>query len=251
MKRLLALLLMLAFAITISACGPNSDYYNLGSKNFYYYNDEPLIVNPYELFVENNDWLDLSSQARLKTPERFYEVKVEWRKNGSHDSFEELEVVDNMIKFDDPRTIFRFDRTYDFKIHFIEDGDKDNMINYYGVFTFFISPANVDKKEIDKKINDTYTLLSNVIEYDPTSGQPLTNNELTNIYDVVYEVTLDDEDVTVTDGDVTFTQVGTYLVDIQLTKKAAETDAVSSASESGGDAEKMILNIHYTINVTE
>ncbi|QVK17855.1 hypothetical protein KHQ81_13630 [Mycoplasmatota bacterium] len=251
MKKIYGLLLLVALIFTLSSCGPNSNYYNLGSKGFYYYKDEPLVVDPYELFKENTDWLDIS-MSKAKKPQNYYNVTVEWRRNGTYDNFETLETVDNMIQFENPYKKVGTNVSYDFKLHFInkKDGNEKNMINYYGVFTFIKSPANPSKKVVNIKINTTYTLLKNVIEYN-LEDKPMTPSELSNVYDISYTVKKDNANVAVTDGKVTFDEVGDYEVTIELTKKVAETDAVSSASQSGGDSEKMMLTINYTITVRE
>jgi len=250
MKKLIALLVLIAVAFSLSACGPNSDYYNLGSKKFYYYTDEALVVNPYQLLIDNSDWLDISV-ARTKTPENFYEVKVEYRKSGSHDSFEELELIDSMIKFENPYQEVGSNKSYDFKIHFIENKDEENMVNYYGVFTFAKSPANAKEKVLNNSVNGTYTLLNNVLEYNPLNDSPYTNTEIASIYDITYTVTLGEDSITVTDGVITFVSAGTYHVNINLAIKASDsTDAVSGASDAGA-SDKMILDIQYTIIVIE
>ncbi len=254
MKKLIALLMIIGFAFIITACGPNSDYFKLNNQTVYYYNNEPLVINPYQEFKNNSDWIKDLSMARKNNPQNYFDVKVEYRLTGSHDSFKKLELSESMIKFNDPKKELGDGLSYEFKIHFLdkEEPNEEKMINYYGVYTFKKSPANVEAKEISRKVNTSYNLLNNVVEY---SGEDkLTPEGFASVYDIKYTVTLGENEISVTDGVVTFTQVGTYNVNIQLTTKTSDSsDAVSGATGTagGGATEQMILNLSYTINVTE
>ena len=80
MKKIIGLLVIVMFTFLISACGPNSDYYNVGTRTYYYYINDDFIIDPYEVFRENSSWTGIKNQFIRKYPEEYYDVKVEYRK---------------------------------------------------------------------------------------------------------------------------------------------------------------------------
>jgi len=270
MKKILAMLFILGFMFIITSCGPNSDYYNLGSETYYYFINEPLIIDPYDFIRENNSWIGISNPIIRRNPQGFYDVTVEYRKQGYKDSYKELELdEDSMINFEKPNNDLGNESTYEFKIHFLDKETKDEkeMINYYGVFTFKRSPAYLDKKVVSAKLNETYNLLDNVVKYE--GENKLTPSDLEDKYNITYEVLLEDDEVTVTEeGKVTLDKVGKYKVVLTLetttgstpdgnsgaTPQADNSDAESAATpgesdDTGGETITLVMN--FEINVTE
>lgn len=259
MKKIITLVMVFLLTLLITSCGPNSDYYNLGSKTYYYYVNEPFVLDPYEFFREHNSWIGISNPIIIRNPQNFYDVIVEYRKQNAKESYQKLELDnDQFIKFANPNNELGNDTTYEFKIHFIDKETKDEkeMINYYGVFTFKRSPAYLEKKTINVKLNDTYNLLENIVEYE--GENKLTPNKLKAKYDITYKVLLGDKEIKVTDDKVTFDSVGTYKVTITLesTTSSSGADAVSDATSgatpgAGDGGETILLVLTYDIIVTE
>lgn len=266
MKKIFTTLILLAFTLIITSCGPNSEYYDLGSNTYYYYVNEPLVIDPYDFIREYNSWIGLSNPIVRKNPQNYYDVTVEYREQGSKAGYKEFKLDENsMIFFEKPNTEIGNNTTYEFKIHFLDKETKNEkeMINYYGVFTFKRSPAYLEKKVVNLKLNDTYHLLNNVIEYE--GEEQLTPSDLITKYDSIsYKVEIDGKEVTVTKGEVTLDKVGTYSVTLTLELTIASADGGSGASPSaggdaasgaspgqGGNQDKMVLVMNYTINVKE
>lgn len=259
MKKIITLVMVLFLTLIITSCGPNSDYFNLGSKTYYYYINEPFVLDPYEFFREHNSWIGISNPIIRQNPQNFYDVIVEYRERNAKEGYQKLELDDEqMIKFANPNTELGNGNTYEFKIHFLDKKTKNEkeMINYYGIFTFKRSPAYLEKKTINAKLNDTYNLLKNIVEYE--GEDKLTIEKLKEKYDITYEVLLGDKEITVTDDKVTFISVGTYQVTITLesTTQNSGADAVSDATSgatpgAGGGTETILLVMTYEIIVTE
>lgn len=259
MKKILAIILVMAVAATLAACGPNSNYYNLKNINIYYYNDQPLEVNLYDQLLntlKDNDELKLiRSSIRENLVENYY-VEVEYRKVGEtqYKSMSKTKVTDfaylkdDMLYSDDPGKILGNKSKYEFKIHFIDRETKsmDTMLNLIGEFTFLKSPANAFVHEKIVK-GDTYNLLDNIVQY---SGE--NQVDLTKLYTIVFSVTFNGQEIPVTDdGEVTVNNAGTYDVTVvltQMSEDSAEADATTSASPSG-ESDSMVLTIIYKIIV--
>lgn len=237
MKRIIGLLMVIALAFLITSCGPNSDYFNVGTKKVYYYGNEPLVINPFDEFINNNDWIEGLSGARKNNPQKYYDVKVEYRKANTNETFKVLELKDDLIYFENPASELGAG-SYEFKLHFLdkEEPNEKEMINYYVIYSVAKSPVNYTEKEVTKKVGTTYNLLDNVVEYG-ANDQPLTKSDLQEKYEITYKVTLNNEEVTVTEGEVTLSSVGTYYVEIQLKSKQAANpgnDVTSGASGNDG-----------------
>ena len=75
MKKIFILIMLVVFGFTLSACSvPNSDYYNLSTKTFYYYNDEALDINLYDFIEQYNEGLELTNSQK-RNRERLFDVK--------------------------------------------------------------------------------------------------------------------------------------------------------------------------------
>ncbi len=249
MKKIIGLLVIVMFTFLISACGPNSDYYNVGTRTYYYYINDDFIIDPYEVFRENSSWTGIKNQFIRKYPEEYYDVKVEYRKNGTKNNYVEMELDKNsMIRFIDTSEFGKND-SYEFKLHFIdkETNDEKTMINYYGIFEFKVSPVYLEKKVINLKVNDTYKFLDNVVEY--RGEDRLTSAELASKYKVTYKIDAEE----VTEADYTFTEAGTYQITIILETSVSDSsvdgvsDATPGEASDGGETKQMILEINYEI----
>lgn len=264
MKKLFTILLLVAVGVTLAACGPNSNYYNLKSKSFYYYKDQDFALNPYDLLygtVKENDELKELPRSKQRNLAKYYNVEVEWRKTGEK-TYQKMTtdedskfayLKDGMIYTDNPRKVLGNNASYDFKIHFIDKktDSEESMMNLIGQFTFIQSPANAKVQELTQTVEDTYNLLNNIEEKN-AEGDTV---DLTEVYGIEYSVTKDDVPVDVADnGDVTFDSAGTYDVTVVLTKvpeSSSTADATSSASESGASSDAIVLTIVYTIVANE
>lgn len=257
MKKILYAVVLLAFIVIITSCGINTHYYNLGNKNIYYFNyaetNTPITleINPYSFLQEENKWLsnrkDIKwSGARASNPQKYYDVVVEYREYGSHQRYQEFELKDGLMVFENPHQELGNNSKFEFKFHFIdkETQDKKTMINYYGIFTFKKSPANPEVNEVTILVNESYTLLNNVVEY---SGEDrLTNAQLTEKYNVEYKIYQNGNilEIEVENGAVAFTEPGTYDVVVKLTAKSSgsnnnsdDNSGASPASTSSGSSE--------------
>lgn len=256
MKKILYAVVLLAFIVIVTSCGINTLYYNLGSKNVYYYDyvqeSTPIAIeiDPYDFLKDKNEWLknrkDIKwNNARANDPKRFYDVVVEYRVYESHNRYQELELKDGLIVFENPHQELGNNSKYEFRIHFLdkETQDKKTMINYYVVYTFKKSPINPEYKEITILVNESYTLLDNVVEY---SGENrLTYAQLLEKYNVQYKIYRNGEllEIEVENDTISFESAGTYEVVILLTAKSSgsndnnNNDGNSGATPSGNDAE--------------
>ncbi len=265
MKKIFTLLIIITAFFTLTACGPNSDYYKVGSTTVFINKDDSIEINPFEIFIDNVDELvkynmldkaitDLD-EAELK---EIFELKsVEYRniKKGSFDSYklnvEGLIFEGNPIPTEENENqiILKANNTYDFKLHFIKkdaDSEKD-LLNLYVTYSFLES---VREKEavVNSALDTTYNLLNNVSSANE-DGSYMTVEELKLNYEIEYTVTLNDQDVAVTNDSVNLDTAGTYNVIISLTE-IGDNDGTSGASDANWDSEPVVpIEVHYTIVV--
>lgn len=237
MKKLIALVLFVSLTFVLTACGPNSDYYKLKKQTVYYAQNMDLVIDPYTIFEENNDWVKGLSNEKKATFRKDYRVEVEYRLYDAHAKYKNYDFAEDNTSYkiivEDPKATFdaiKGDSTdavqYEFKLHFIHenDDDKSDMINYYGIVELVEQDIYPVASTVTINKGTTYSLLSNITVKELPEGKTLTD-----LYAFDYSIS---PDANVAGNSATFAYKGTYTVTI-VAKEIIQSDSDDGTGDGG------------------
>lgn len=143
MKKVWILVAFLCLSVVLVACGPNSYYYDLKTEKIEYKEGDVITIDPFK-YIQNKEtssWIKGVSNEQFRTFKRDYRVEFEYRIKNSGDKYQSYQFEGDKYQIVFDTTTFESENvSIEFKLHFIhkEHKDKKYMINFLGVYNFFV-----------------------------------------------------------------------------------------------------------------